>query len=191
MMAESMHNPDPDAPQNPPRSVVNKEVRRFAVRTYLTPLVLFFAGVAIILAYWGGSPPTRKEVEEPRVEGTTGTERERSREQTPGGHNPDRVMPAPDREVEARGGRIITELGEVFEDNSRDTIGRRAEIQDVDVERVESPTLFWIRDGSVRVAVVVPAGATVRAGQTVNVAGTVERSGNEVRIRASRVEPSQ
>lgn len=190
-MAESRRNPDPEAPQNPPRSVVNKGVRRFAVWAYLTPLLLFFAGVAIILAYWGTSPPPPADVEGPRVEGTTGTERERSRESTPGGHNPDRVMPSPRREVEERAGRSLTELGEVYEDNSRDAIGRRIEIQDVDVERVESPTLFWIRDGTVRVSVAVPAGVTVRAGQTVNVVGTVERTENGVRIRASRVEPSQ
>ena len=190
-MAESTRDPDPDAPQNPPRRVLNKGVRRFAVWAYLTPLVLFFAGVAIVLAYWGSSPPPRKEAEDLRVEGTTGTEREGSRESTPGGHNPDRVMRAPAGEVEERAGRVITELGEVFENNSRDAIGRRVEIQDVDVERVDSPTVFWIRDGNVRIAVAVPVGATVRAGQSVTVVGTVERTGSEVRIRASRVQLSQ
>jgi hypothetical protein len=190
VMAESTRNPDPNAPQNPPRSVLNKDVRRSALWTYLTPLVLFFAGVAIILAYWGTSPPVRHDVEEPRVEGTSGTERARSGEDTPGGHNPDRAISKPDREREHRGGRIITELGEVFED-SRDTIGRRVEILDVDVERVDSATLFWIRDGSVRAAVAAPTGATVHAGQSVNVIGAVERTTEGVRIRASRVEPSR
>lgn len=190
VMAESTRNPDPNAPQNPPRSVLDKDVRRSALWTYLTPLVLFFAGAAMILAYWGTSPPVRQNVEEPSVEGTTGTERERSRESTPGGHNPDRAMSKPKGEVEDRGGRIINELGEVFED-SRDTIGRRVEILDVDVERVDSPTLFWIRDGIVRAAVAAPTGTTVHAGQSVNVIGTVERSADGVRIRASRVEPSR
>lgn len=189
-MAESTRNTDPNAPQNPPRSLLNKEVRRSALWTYLTPLVLFFAGVAIILAYWGSSPPARN-VEEPRGVGTSGTEREPAGEETPGGHNPDRAASKPQRELEHRGGRVITELGEMFEDNSRDTIGRRIEIRDVDVERVESETLFWIRDGNVRTAVAAPNGAAVTAGQSVNVIGTVERSGDEVRIRASRVEPSQ
>jgi hypothetical protein len=189
-MAESPRNPDPNAPQNPPGSVLNKNVRRYAVWTYLAPLVLFFAGVAVILVYWGTSPPVRQDIEEPRVEGTTGTERERSRDSTPGGHNPDRAMSQPRREVEDRGGRVINELGEVFED-TRDTIGRRVEILDVDVERVDSATLFWIRDGNVRAAVAAPTGATVHAGQSVNVIGTVERSAGGVRIRASRVEPSR
>jgi hypothetical protein len=190
VMAESPRNPDPNAPQNPPRSVLNKNVRRSAAWTYLTPLVVFFAGVAVILAYWGTSPPVRRDVEEPRVEGTTGTERDGSGESTPGGHNPDRAIAKPKREVEDRGGRILNELGEVFED-SRDTIGRRVEILDVDVERVDSATLFWIRDGSVRAAVAAPTGATVHAGQSVNVIGAVERTTEGVRIRASRVEPSR
>ncbi len=190
-MAESPRNPDPDAPQNPPQSVLNERVRRFALWTYLTPVVLFFVGVGIILAYWGTSSPPRQDVEEPRTQGTTGTEREPSHAETPGGHNPDRALARPERDVERRGGRIITELGEILEDNSRDTIGLRVDIRDVDVERVESATLFWIRDGSVRIAVAAPAGATVQVEQSVNVAGAVERSSEGVRIRASRVEASQ
>jgi hypothetical protein len=171
--------------------VLNKGARRSALWTYLMPLIVFFGGVAIILAYWGSAPPVRDDVEEPRGVGTSGTERERSRDDTPGGHNPDRAMSKPVREREDRGGRIITELGELFEDNSRGMIGRRVEILDIDVERVESTTLFWIRDGNVRAAVAAPTGAEVRVGQSVNVIGTAERSGQGVRIRASRVEPSQ
>jgi hypothetical protein len=194
-MAESTRTPDPsahqNAGQNPPRSVLNRDVRRFALWTYLTPLILFFAGVAIILAYWGTSPPRRDAVEGPRVAGTSGTERAPSGTDTPGGHNPDRAISRPAREIERRGGRIITALDQIFEDNSRDAIGRRVEIENVDVERVESDTLFWIRDGDLRIAVVAPTGAAVRAGQSVNVIGAVERSGEGVRIRSSRVEPSR
>jgi hypothetical protein len=190
-MAEPYRNPDPSAPQNPPGSVVNKDVRRFALWTYLPPLIVFFLGVGLLLAYWETSaPPTRREAAEPRAEGTTGTERERSRDETPGGQNPDRTPASPQAEVEDRSGRTITELSEVFD--SRDAIGRRVEVRDVDVERVESPTLFWIRDGNARVAVTSTDGGTrVQAGQSVNVAGTVERSGGAVRIRATRVEASQ
>jgi hypothetical protein len=188
-MAESPRNPDPNAPQNPPRSVLNKRVRRFAVWTYLTPLVVFFGGVAIVLLYWGTSPPPPDRAVAPRVEGTTGTERERSRDITPGGQNHDRKPARPTDEIEDRTGRVLSELGEVFEN---DAIGRRVEVHDVDVERVESPTLFWIRDGNVRVAVVTAATAvSVRPGQTVNVIGTVERSGSDVRVRASRIELSR
>jgi hypothetical protein len=191
-MAESPRNPDPNAPQNPPRSVVNKDVRRSALWAYLAPLLVFFAGVAVVLLYWGTSPPPDRGLADPRVEGTTGTERERSRESTPGGQNPDRIPSTASGEIEQRAGRTLSELGEVFDDNSRDVVGRRIEIHDVTVERVESPALLWLRDGNVRVSVVAPAGsASVRAGQSVNVVGTVERAGDTVRIRASRVELSQ
>ena len=184
-MAESPRNPDPNAPQNPPASVVNKRVRRSALWTYLAPLVVFFAGVAVVLIYWGTSPPAPspapgRDAAAPRTEGTTG------------GQNPD-VKPSTTKdEIDDRAGRNLSELGEVFDDNSRDVIGRRIVVHDVDVESVESPTLFWVRDGNVRVAVAAPSGgAAVQAGQTVNIIGAVERSGDSVRIRASRVTPSQ
>ena len=190
-MAESPRNPDPNAPQNPPRSVLNKRVRSSALWTYLVPLVIFFAGVAVVLVYWGTSPPPPDRTE-PRAQGTTGTEREQSRDSTPGGQNPDVTPSRPREEIEQRSGRGLSELGEVFEDNSRGVIGRRIEVHDVDVERVESPTLFWVRDGNVRVAVVAaPTDPPLQAGHTVNVVGSVERSGDTVRIRASRIQRSQ
>jgi hypothetical protein len=192
-MAESPRNPDPDAPQNPPQSVLNTNVRRSALWTYLAPLLVFFAGVGVVLLYWGTSPPPpERDATSPRPEGTTGTERERSRDDTPGGRNPDRKPSTLTDEIDQRAGGTLTELGEVFEDNSRGVIGRRIEVHDVSVERVESPTLLWLRDGTVRVAVVAPTGAArVQAGQSVNVVGTVERAGGSVRIRASRIELSQ
>jgi RecJ-like exonuclease len=99
---------------------------------------------------------------------------------------------APRDEVASRGGAAITELGGVLEHDSRTVDGRRVEVHDVDVERIESPTVFWIRDGNARVAVVTAEGASsVLPGQTVNVTGVVERAGDTVRIRASHVEGSR
>jgi hypothetical protein len=188
-MAESIRDRDPNAPQNPPRSVLNRGVRRFALWTYLTPLLLFFAGVAVILAYWGTSPPARDgDASEPAAQGTSGTERERSREKTPGGHDPNPAISSPTDEVEYRAGHVITKLGDVFDNDSRDAIGRRVEIRGVIIERVESPTLFWVRDDNARAAVVVPTGdVPVHSGDSMNIVGTVERSGESVRIRASRI----
>lgn len=95
-------------------------------------------------------------------------------------------------EIQSRAGATITELGGVLEHDSRTVDGRRVEVHGVDVERVESPTIFWIRDGNARVAVVTAPGASsVQAGQTVNVTGVVERAGASVRIRASRIEQSK
>ena len=172
-------------------------MRRFAVGTYVPPILAFLIGLAFFFFYWRGSPPPPdKDLvrgAEPQAQGTAGTEGERRRaDETPGGHNPDPKPSSANQEIESRGGRIMTELGEVFEEESRGTIGRRVELRDITVERVESGTLFWIRDGNARIAVSAPTGSpAIRAGQSVDVVGTVERSGNAVRIRASRVEVSQ
>lgn len=198
--SEQPRDRDPNAPQHPPRSVLNRGVRRRALLTYLPPIVLFFVGAAVLLAYWASvRPETGRDVArgEPRAEGTAGdaadqpgTEGERGRTgDTPGGHNPDPRPAGPREEAERRGGAIITELGEILEHDASGTLGRGVAVSDVDVERVESPTLFWIRDGNARIAVAAPTGSpTVRAGQSVNVSGVVERAGGAVRIRASRVE---
>lgn len=193
-MAEP-RNPDPNAPENPPQSVVNKSVRRSALWTYLAPLVLFFAGIGIIVAFWATSPPAvdRRDAEVREVEGTTGTEREGNRDGTPGGHNPDRTPSSASDEVEARAGDAISDIDRLFEDGGRGAVGRRVELSRVRVERVESPTLFWIRGGDAhRIAVVASAGSpAVRGGQLLNLAGTVERSGSALRLRASRIEEAR
>jgi hypothetical protein len=188
-MAEPGRETDPTAPQNPPHSVLNRQVRRSAVRAYIAPLVVFFAGVGLVLAIWMAVRPTpTRDVAEPLAERTTGTERGRVRDETPGGHNPDRRPATARDETAARGGREITELGEAIENGGRGVIGRRVELRGVTVERVESPTLFWLRDGEARVAVVAAGMDPVRAGQQVDVSGSIERTGGGVRIRASRVE---
>jgi len=193
-MAEPLgpRNQDPYSRQDPPASVTNQRVRRYALRTFLLPIALFFAGIALVLAYWTlSSPESGQQRGEPRAEATTGTERVGSRERTPGGFNPYTTPQQTKEEIAQRGGRTITELGEVLEEGGRGVLGLRVDLRDIDVERVESPTLFWIRDGNARVAVNAVSGAQVKAGQTVNVVGTVERHGNSMRIRASRVESSQ
>jgi len=179
-MAEPHHDHDSSAPQNPPKSVADPAVRRAALWTYLGPLVLFFAVIGLTLVYRANSP-SQHEVEadrsQPRAEGTAG-------ERTAAVSTRD--------EIESRGGATITELGGVLEGHGRGVVGVRVEVEDVDVERVESPTLFWIRDGNIRVPVVAAESeAQVQAGQTVNVVGVVERAGDTLRIRASRITRSQ
>jgi hypothetical protein len=49
--------------------------------------------------------------------------------------------------------------------------------------------MFTVRDGDATATVVVPGGTpTVRAGQRVNVSGTIETAGDMPRIRASRID---
>jgi hypothetical protein len=189
-MAE-YRNHDPNAPQNPPNSVVNRDVRRTALRTYLGPLVVLFAFVGIALLYWATRPPQpgpeadRMERDVPRAQGTAGNT-------TPGGHEP---QPAPDstrHEITQRGGHVVSELGDLLDEKARADVGRRVEIADVDVESVESPTTFWVKDGNARVQVVAAEGvADVRAGQQVHITGIAERAGDTLRIRASKVSVSQ
>jgi hypothetical protein len=190
-MAEP-RNRDPNAPQNPPNSIVNPEVRRTALRTYLLPIVALFVVIGLALLYWSIRPPITERAanqieRDPNVEGTAG---ERSRgDDTAGGHEP---QPAPDstrEELERRMGRPITDLGGVLGGSALGDAGRRVELSGVIVERVESATSFWVRDEDVRVRVVAPAAAaeTVSAGQRVQIIGVVERTGETPHIRASSV----
>jgi hypothetical protein len=194
-MAEHF-DPETRAPQHPPQSVANRQVRRTTLRTYLGPIVIFFIVVAAALAYWSTRPdddPARREAAtarntpaEEQPAGTIGAERE----DTPGGHDPQPAHESTREEIAHRAGDAITELGEVIEEDGRFEIGRRVEVHDVEVERVESPTTIWVRDGNARVAVILPAGRTAATGQQVNIVGVVERAGGSARIRATQVTPS-
>ena len=196
-MAEySPRNPDPNAPQNPPNSVVNRDVRRTALRTYLFPILAFCAVVGLTLLYWAGRPPANEREAnlpdrgDPNVAGTAG---ERNPDDnSPGGHNPDPKPGSTADELEFRGVRVVTELGELVDEKAHVEAGRRVEIEDVDVDQVDSPTSFWVRDGNARVNVVAPStGADVRPGQQVTISGVAQRQGDVLRIRASKVSPSQ
>lgn len=190
-MAE-YHDPARHAPENPPNSVVNPTVRRTALRTYLGPIAVFFAVIGVALVYWAnrpaGAPPEddRSALEQPA--GTAGAAPERA--DTPGGHDPQPRPETTREEIAHRGGQALTELGAVIENGGRGEIGRRVEVHDVEVERIESPTLVWVRDGNARVAVVMPAGRNVVTGDQIDIVGVVERAGDSARIRASRVAPS-
>jgi hypothetical protein len=189
-MAEH-RDPELDTRGNPPGSVANPTVRRAALRAYLGPIVAFFLVVGAALLYWSNRPasPDAGEESVSQTEGTTGAAPGRA--DTPGGDDPQPVHETTRGEIEHRAGDALTELGEVIEEDGRGDIGRRVEVHDVEVERVEAPTLVWVRDGNARVAVVMPAGRTVVAGQQIDIVGVVERAGDSARIRASQVTPSQ
>ena len=68
------------------------------------------------------------------------------------------------------------------------TAGRAIELENVLVERADGDT-FQVRDGNDTATVVTSGGMpTVRAGQRVDVTGTVEQAGSDLRIRASRID---
>jgi hypothetical protein len=176
--------------------VVNRDVRRTALRTYLGPIVGLFVLVGLTLLYWASRPPATERAanqpdrDDPNVSGTAG-ERNPD-ENSPGGFDPQRTPDSTREEIEHRGGAAVTELGDLLDEKARGEVGRPVEISDVDVELVESPTSFWVKDGNARVQVIAPSAATpVRQGQQVNITGVAERSGDSLRIRASRIAISQ
>jgi hypothetical protein len=196
-MAEySPRNPDPNAPQNPPQSVANRGVRRRALRTYLLPLVALFVLIGLALLYWIPRGPVDERTAGQVAQGdanVAGTAGERNPDpDSPGGSDPQPVPNSTRDELEQRGGHVVTELGALLDERAMADAGRRVEISDVDVEEVESPTSFWVKDGNARVQVIAPASsAKVQTGQQVNIVGVAERDGKTLRIRASRISMSQ
>lgn len=185
-------DPDLRSPRNPENSVLHPEVRSKAVRTYLLPLVGFFVVVGLALAYWATRPVVsdyEDEEDQTRVAGTTG-ERSPGHDQ-PGGHNPDLKPTDTEDEIVDRVGRPITSVSDIFKEEGRTSTGRRVELNDVEVERVDSPTSLWVKDGDTRVEVVAPAGTRpLKPGQRVRIAGVVQRTGDTLWIRGSRVAAS-
>ena len=181
------------APSNPPSAVLRPAARRTAVWTYLGILVLFFLVIGGALVFFAGTGRTLAgdDRTDPSAVGTSGNPT--PRDGTPGGFNP---TPRPDdtrSELEFRGagaqpqGPMPGLRG--LRDESPDKVhGRRIELDDVVVERTDG-NMFWVRDGDERAAVMTAGGMpTVHAGQRVDVSGTIERDGNDVRIRATRID---
>ena len=193
-------------PRNPPNSVLRPVARRSAVWTYVGGIVAVFVVVGAMYAYWsitdrGGD--NELDVSEPPAVGTGGSG-EPARAETPGGFEPVPEHDSTRDEIEFRGGdgrsqgpmpgltasEPLTELGAMLDGSPQSVAGRRIDLRDVDVERVDGGS-FVIRDGDARATVVAQGGeAEVRAGQRVNVSGTVEPDGSGgARIRATRVDP--
>jgi hypothetical protein len=174
--------------------VLNPGVRRMAVWTYLGILVAFFLVIGaafLLLSGTGRTPGIDDAGTEPNAVGTSG---ERvSRDRSPGGYDP---APTPDStrdELEFRGAGErprgpMPGLSGLRNQSGDQAIGQAIALRNVEVERVAGTT-FWIRDGDHRASVVTAGGMpTVRAGQRVDVTGTIEATGQETRIRATRID---
>ena len=181
-------------PTNPPNAVVGPKARRMATWTYLGILVAFFVvvGAAFMLLAGTGRGPGADDVRiDPNAVGTSGERMPRTG--SPGGFDP---SPTPDStrdELESRGAGerrqgptpglrgLRTQAGD-------QSIGQPIELRNVEVERISGST-FWVREGNDRASVVTAGGMPmVRAGQHVDVKGTIEATGQETRIRATRID---
>jgi len=198
-MAEQETPPQYDetsSPQNPPNSVVNDGAGRAALASYLGPLLVFFAIVAVGLFYWSNRGPSAPDHDTTQVGvGTTG-------ENGPGAFDPRPRANNTKEELEFRGGvddptqgpmpalrgaSPLTKLDEINRDASF-VSGRRVDVSDVEVDSVQASS-FWVRDGSHRVEVIAPDGSSIPAkGTHVHVVGTAEGAGGDMaRIRATSI----
>jgi hypothetical protein len=199
------HYEETTDPRNPPSSVLRPAARRSAVWTYVGGIVVLFLIVTAALVYWGtgdrGGDPELDRAEQSAV-GTGGEPIPEG--DSPGGFDPQPRADSTRDELERRGAgerpqgpmpgltssAPLNELGSLFEDPASEVVGRRIDVRDVEVDGATQGNGFWIKDGDARAAVVAPGGTpAVRAGQHVDVSGTVESDGNDsVRIRATRVD---
>ena len=181
-MAETERH-ETTAPQNPPQSVTNPRVRRVAFWSSLGSIVAFCAIAALVLISRDGLGPRHEsniDLDIPSAVGTTGTS-------TPGGGDPAPAPGSPREEIEERSGAVLTDVGEIMDPSPKAAIGRRIELTDVDVDRVEGSSV-WVRDGQLMVEVVAPPGGpSLKPGQQVDITGVVEARGDTARIRASEV----
>jgi hypothetical protein len=188
------------ATKNPPNSVLRPIVRRTAVWTYLGAIVAVVLLFGALMAYFAGTDTSLRD-DDGRDPAAIGTSGERMpREGTPGGFDPSPSHDSTASELEHRGGgeppqgpmpglsNPLTRLGQIGNESPQSLTGRRIEMQGLEVERAEGAT-FQVRDGGARATVIAPGSTpTVQAGQRVDVVGTIETAGDEVRIRASRID---
>lgn len=198
-MAEQETPPNYDEtsePQNPPNSIVNKGARRAFLTSYLGPLVVLFVIVGLGLIFWSNRGPSEPDRDATQVGvGTSG-------ENGPGAFDPRPRASNTKEELESRGGvddptqgpmpalrdaTPLTKLDEIDRDASF-VSGRRVDMSDVEVDSVLANS-FWVRDGSHRVEVIAPEGASIPAkGAHVRIVGAAEGAGGDkARIRATSI----
>lgn len=178
-------------PHNPPNALLRPETRSRALMSYLAPVVVLFVVVGIALIYWANRGPVSV-ADEDREENAVGT----VGRDAPGGTDPAPEFGGTRDEIryrsgdnaagdrpDAGGSEAVMDVAAV----SSTAAGQRVRLQDIEVDAVDGSTL-WIGGEKGRVAVVVPAGTSVSAGDRIDVIGTTEVSDQgTARIRASEV----
>src|SRR5262245_60260138 len=182
---------NPNNPQNPPQTLLRPEVRRFAVMSYLGPVIVLFVAVGIALIYWANrNPVTTPELRDLDSTGTAGFQ-----PQGGGGARP--KFDSTNDELKYKGSQLdlpVSQAGrpsalpEIDKVAAAKSAGQPVSLALAEVSAVEGGR-FWIHDGNNRVAVIAPSGVRVRQGDHVSVDGMTELdSSGTVRVRANRVE---
>jgi hypothetical protein len=180
-MAEHARGTDSSDPHDPARSAVNPRGRRKAL-LFFGLIVVAVAVLGLMAFYWTTRPVqvlTEQDVE--RSIGTAG-------QPTPGGHNPNLTPKDTVDEINSRGTESFFDLAQVLSANPSNALDRRVVVRHVTVTEI-SGTTAWVQDDQAKVAVRLPDTVSeLRAGQTVDLEGTIEGDGRGgVRIAATRV----
>jgi hypothetical protein len=168
-------------PNNPPRAVVNPRVRSKALFVYLGGIVLLFSLVALTYFIWPGVERDVARVDTPEMQpvGTTG-------QQLPGGFRP---APVPGSTADELGDRgvgvsirpdmphltarpVITRLRDITDAPPAELVGRRVELQDVQVQAHDGRTL-WLEADDARIAVLAPDDVHLEPGSRIDVGGVM------------------
>jgi uncharacterized protein YdeI (BOF family) len=172
------------APQNPPNSMIRPRARTGWLASSLGTLIAVFLIVAAVFIWVTIERSLGRGSEAVADRDTAGTSG--VRDNSPGGFSADPTPGSTEDELKFRGATAdsLTKMSDV----KNGTAGQRVELHNVSVERTDGDT-FWIRDDDVTVAVVAPGGSpTVKAGQKINVTGTIEGNADSTRVRASRID---
>ena len=188
------HYEETTNPRNPPESVVGPEERRDWLLSSVGTLAVIFLVVAAVFGWVLVRHELGSESQlypDPQATGTSGEQQ--AREGTPGGFNPSAgAFSNTLEELKFRGGPgptgstgiVLTTVSELHNAPR----GARVSLTNVTVDRTDG-SKFWVRDGDATIGVEVAGDTpTVKAGQHVNVIGTIESTGVETRIRASRID---
>ena len=179
-------------PHNPPESMVGPEERREWFLSSVGTLAVIFV---IVAAAFGWVYVRHELVSQPQIYADS---------KATGGFNPvEGTFRTPQEELKFRGttgpapgtaGRASGPTGTTGQEPTRIgelknvPVGEHVFLTNVRVDRTDG-NFVWVRDGDDTFVVAVPGDTpTVKSGQQVNVAGTIESNGASKWLRASRIE---
>jgi len=187
------HYEETTNPRNPPESMLRPTARTGWLLSSLGTIAVMFLVVAAAFGwvYVRHELGSQQQIyPDPKATGTSGEQQ--PREGTPGGFNPsDGAFSNTREELKFRGAADSTEPANgaitSVSDFKNAPVGSRISLSGLTVDRTEG-SMFWVRAGEGSILVTVPGDVpTVKAGQRVDVTGTVESVSGGAGIRATRI----